>query len=185
VVCGQPAEPPTRQANMLESQGASFQDPCSTAQHTSLKELALLFLKLGTVAFGGPAAHIAMMEDEIVRRRRWLSQEEFLDLLGATNLIPGPTLQRWLSILDIDRPGWRGCLWQKVASFFQPPLLSRFLLALTFDSASYQKPRGFCTASSQSSSEWFCRLFGSSDGQNEVLSPGRRDGHSPWVSQDP
>ena len=52
--------------------------------------MARLFLKLGTVAFGGPAAHIAMMEDEVVRRRGWLSHEEFLDLLGATNLIPGP-----------------------------------------------------------------------------------------------
>lgn len=56
----------------------------------SLKELALLFLKLGTIAFGGPAAHIAMMEDEVVRRKNWLEQERFLDLLGMTNLIPGP-----------------------------------------------------------------------------------------------
>ena len=56
----------------------------------ALKELALLFLRLGTTAFGGPAAHIAMMEDEVVVRRKWLSHEAFLDLLGATNLIPGP-----------------------------------------------------------------------------------------------
>jgi chromate transporter len=55
-----------------------------------LGELSILFLRLGTTAFGGPAAHIAMMEDEVVSRRRWLSREEFLDLLGATNLIPGP-----------------------------------------------------------------------------------------------
>ncbi|AUX26921.1 chromate transporter [Sorangium cellulosum] len=55
-----------------------------------LRELAWLFLRLGVTAFGGPAAHIAMMQDEVVRRRRWLSEERFLDLLGATNLIPGP-----------------------------------------------------------------------------------------------
>jgi chromate transporter len=57
---------------------------------TPLGELALLFLRLGATAFGGPAAHIAMMQDEVVRRRAWLSEERFLDLLGATNLIPGP-----------------------------------------------------------------------------------------------
>jgi chromate transporter len=57
----------------------------------SLAEIALLFLKLGTTAFGGPAAHVAMMEDEFVRRRKWLSHQEFLDRLGAANLIPGPS----------------------------------------------------------------------------------------------
>jgi chromate transporter len=57
---------------------------------TSLRTLALLFMRLGATAFGGPAAHIALMEDEVVRRRGWMSSEEFLDLLGATNLIPGP-----------------------------------------------------------------------------------------------
>jgi chromate transporter len=59
-------------------------------RRNDLLELAGLFLKLGTIGFGGPAAHIAMMEDEVVRRRRWLSRDEFLDLVGATNLIPGP-----------------------------------------------------------------------------------------------
>jgi chromate transporter len=55
-----------------------------------LRELARLFLKLGTIGFGGPAAHVALMEHEVVRRRAWLTREEFLDLVGATNLIPGP-----------------------------------------------------------------------------------------------
>ena len=55
-----------------------------------LREVAWVFLKLGTTAFGGPAAHIAMMEDEVVRRRAWLTREAFLDYVGATNLIPGP-----------------------------------------------------------------------------------------------
>lgn len=57
---------------------------------TPLWEIALLFLRLGVTAFGGPAAHIAMMRVEVVRRRKWLSEQRFLDLLGATNLIPGP-----------------------------------------------------------------------------------------------
>jgi chromate transport protein ChrA len=63
----------------------------STETHgrSTLWELARLFLKLGTVAFGGPAAHIAMMEEEVVRRRAWLTRAEFLDYLGAT-IIPGP-----------------------------------------------------------------------------------------------
>jgi chromate transporter len=60
------------------------------AKRGSLIELARLFLRLGSVAFGGPPAHIAMMEDEVVARRGWLTREEFLDFLGATNLIPGP-----------------------------------------------------------------------------------------------
>ena len=55
-----------------------------------LRELTLVFLKLGTIGFGGPAAHIALMEDEVVRRRQWLCRAAFIDLVGATNLIPGP-----------------------------------------------------------------------------------------------
>jgi len=65
----------------------------STAAHVRgvrLRELAWVFLKLGTIGFGGPAAHIALMEEEVVRRRAWLTREEFLDLLAVTHLIPGP-----------------------------------------------------------------------------------------------
>jgi chromate transporter len=65
--------------------------PDGTAPGPSrLGEVARLFLKLGIIGFGGPAAHIAMMRDEVVRRRRWVSDERFLDLLGMTNLVPGP-----------------------------------------------------------------------------------------------
>jgi chromate transporter len=77
---------------------------------TSLSELALLFLKLGAISFGGPAVHIAMMEDEVVRRRKWLSHEEFLDLLGATNLIPGPNSTEMAIHVGYKRRGWAGLL---------------------------------------------------------------------------
>jgi chromate transporter len=81
-----------------------------SAQRGDLKELAALFLKLGTIAFGGPAAHIAMMEDEVVRRRQWLSREEFLDLLGAANLIPGPNSTEMAIHIGARRAGWPGLL---------------------------------------------------------------------------
>jgi chromate transporter len=76
----------------------------------SLKELAFLFLKLGSTAFGGPAAHIALMEDEVVRRRGWLSHEQFLDLLGATNLIPGPNSTEMAIHIGRLRAGWVGLI---------------------------------------------------------------------------
>jgi len=72
---------------------------------TSLRELALLFGKLGFTAFGGPAAHVAMMEDEVVRRRQWLSREQFLDLVGATNLIPGPNSTELAIHIGRERAG--------------------------------------------------------------------------------
>ena len=81
---------------------------CKTSH--PLLEVAGLFLKLGTIAFGGPAAHIAMMEDEVVRRRQWLSREEFLDLLGATNLIPGPNSTELAIHIGRRRAGWLGLI---------------------------------------------------------------------------
>jgi chromate transporter len=73
-----------------------------------LREIAVSFLRLGTTAFGGPAAHIAMMEEEFVRRRGWLSREEFLDMLGATNLIPGPNSTEMAIHIGHQRAGWKG-----------------------------------------------------------------------------
>jgi chromate transporter len=75
-----------------------------------LKSLAGLFLKLGLTAFGGPAAHIAMMEEEVVRRRRWLDHETFLDLLGTCNLLPGPNSTELAICIGYVRAGWRGLL---------------------------------------------------------------------------
>jgi chromate transporter len=75
-----------------------------------VRELALAFLRLGTTAFGGPAAHIAMMEDEFVRRRAWLTREQFLDLVGAAGLIPGPSSTEVAIYIGYRRAGWRGLL---------------------------------------------------------------------------
>jgi chromate transporter len=75
---------------------------------TSLRELALLFGRLGATAFGGPAAHIAMMRDEVVQRRQWLNEARFLDLLGATNLIPGPNSTELAIHIGWERRRWSG-----------------------------------------------------------------------------
>lgn len=88
----------------------------------ALRELAGLFLKLGTTAFGGPAAHIALMEEEVVRRRKWLTHDEFLDLLGATNLIPGPNSTELAIHIGQRRAGWPG-LMVAGACFILPALL--------------------------------------------------------------
>lgn len=75
-----------------------------------LKELTQVFLKLGFTAFGGPAAHIAMMQQEVVTKRRWMSEQHFLDLIGATNLIPGPNSTEMAIHVGQDRAGWKGLL---------------------------------------------------------------------------
>jgi chromate transporter len=71
-------------------------------------EVAGLFLKLGLTAFGGPAAHIGMMHDEVVKRRKWMSAQEYLDMLGATNLIPGPNSTEMAIHIGLRRGGWLG-----------------------------------------------------------------------------
>lgn len=93
----------------------------ATSSKSELSELAGLFLKLGTIAFGGPAAHVAMMEDEVVRRRAWLSREDFLDLLGATNLIPGPNSTEMAIHIGARRAGFPGLL-VAGASFILPAM---------------------------------------------------------------
>ncbi len=73
-----------------------------------LKEIAKVFSKIGFIGFGGPAAHIAMMRDEVVVKRKWMSEQYFLDLLGATNLIPGPNSTEMAIHIGFDKGGWRG-----------------------------------------------------------------------------
>ena len=89
---------------------------------TTLGDLARLFFKLGTIGFGGPAAHIALMEDEVVRRRQWLTREAFLDYVGATNLIPGPNSTELAIEIGRDRAGWPGLIVAGVA-FIVPAAL--------------------------------------------------------------
>lgn len=77
---------------------------------TPLREIVRLFLKLGFVAFGGPAAHIAMMEDEVVKRRGWMDRQHFLDLVGAPNLIPGPNSTEMTMHVGYERAGFPGLI---------------------------------------------------------------------------
>jgi len=98
---------------------------------SSIDEIAKLFLKLGTVAFGGPAAHIAMMEEEVVRRRQWLDHQRFLDLLGATNLIPGPNSTEMAIHIGLVRAGWKGLI-VAGSCFILPAMLIVWILAALY-----------------------------------------------------
>jgi chromate transporter len=98
---------------------------------TPLSELALLFLRLGATAFGGPAAHIAMMRDEVVRRRSWLTDEHFLDLLGATNIIPGPNSTEMAIHIGWARRRWSGLIVAGL-SFILPAMLLTGLIGWAY-----------------------------------------------------
>jgi chromate transporter len=96
-----------------------------------LAEVAGLFLKLGLTAFGGPAAPIAMMHDEVVKRRKWVDDQQFLDLLGATNLIPGPNSTEMVIHLSFLRAGWPGLVIGGVC-FVLPAMLIVTILAWAY-----------------------------------------------------
>ncbi len=103
----------------------------NSSPHHRLTELTALFLKLGAIAFGGPAAHIAMLHDEVVKRRKWLDDQEFLDLVGATNLIPGPNSTEMAIHIGFLRAGWRGLI-VAGACFILPAMLIVLLLAWVY-----------------------------------------------------
>ncbi|MCU0499878.1 MAG: chromate efflux transporter [Anaerolineae bacterium] len=94
-------------------------------------EVARLFLRLGFTAFGGPAAHIAMFRDEVVTRKGWITDEQFLDLLGATNLIPGPNSTEMAIHIGYVRAGWRGLLAAGIC-FILPAALIVLILAMLY-----------------------------------------------------
>ena len=95
-------------------------------ENRNLKEIAILFFKLGCIAFGGPAAHIAMMEDEVVRKRKWMTQEHFLDLVGATNLIPGPNSTEMTMHCGHERAGWKGLFVAGLCFIFPAVVITGF-----------------------------------------------------------
>jgi chromate transporter len=125
--------------NLDESQASIAQIPYtelnSAQRQQRLKELASVFLKLGTIAFGGPAAHIALMDDEVVQRRRWMSHEKLLDLLGVTNLLPGPNSTELAIHIGYERAGWRG-LFVAGSCFILPAMTIVWILAALY--ARYQ-----------------------------------------------
>jgi len=96
-----------------------------------LLQVAGLFLKLGTISFGGPAAHIALMEQEVVRKRNWLSREHFLDLLAATNLVPGPNATEMAIHIGYIHAGWPGLI-AGGAAFIVPAFLISLALAVVY-----------------------------------------------------
>ena len=95
-----------------------------------LREVAALFLRLGLTTFGGPAAHIAVMEDECVRRRGWITPQQFLDVLGAANLIPGPTSTELAMHVGLRRAGWAGLVVAGVCFIAPAAILVGLLAAL-------------------------------------------------------
>jgi chromate transporter len=104
----------------------------SHSSRSRLTELATVFLKLGTIGFGGPAAHIAMLEAEIVTRRQWLSQAQFLDLIGLTNLIPGPSSTELAIYIGYLRAGWWGLIVAGVC-FILPAMAIVWGIAIGYD----------------------------------------------------
>jgi len=100
-------------------------------QITKLKTLAKLFLKLGFVAFGGPAAHIAMLEDEVVEKKKWMTRDHFLDLVGATNLVPGPNSTEMTMHVGYQYAGVAG-LFTAGICFIGPAVLLTGILAYLY-----------------------------------------------------
>ncbi len=98
----------------------------------NVKEVAKLFFKLGSIAFGGPAAHIAMMEDEVVKKRKWMTHQHFLDLVGATNLIPGPNSTEMTMHCGHERAGWKGLI-VAGACFVFPAVLITMVFAWLYE----------------------------------------------------
>ncbi|SHM68660.1 chromate efflux transporter [Flavobacterium xinjiangense] len=95
-------------------------------EKSNLKEVAKLFLKLGTIGFGGPAVHISMMQEDVVVKKKWLSEQHFLDLIGATNLIPGPNSTEMAIHIGHEKSGWKGLIVAGLCFIFPAVLITGF-----------------------------------------------------------
>ena len=104
--------------------------PPAPTHPTPLADLARLFTRLGLTAFGGPAAHIAMMQQEVVERRGWMDHQHFLDLIGATNLIPGPNSTEMAIHIGQERAGWKGLLVAGICFILPAVLITGIIAAL-------------------------------------------------------
>lgn len=102
------------------------------SKNNNLLEIAKVFLKLGSISFGGPAAHTAMMEEEIVRKRQWITHSHFLDLMGATNIIPGPNSTEMTMHCGYEKGGWKG-LFVAGLSFIIPAVLITLIFAFLYE----------------------------------------------------
>jgi chromate transporter len=119
------------EASRMGSSGTRHEIPSPNSRARRLGELALNFLKIGAVAFGGPPAHIAMMEEEFVRRRGWVDHQRFLDMIGAVNLLPGPNSTELALYIGLMRAGWLGLVVAGV-SFILPSAVLVLALAWAY-----------------------------------------------------
>ena len=113
------------------------------SDNKSLKEIALLFLKLGIIGFGGPAAHIAMMRQEVVVKKKWLTEEYFLDLIGATSLIPGPNSTEMAIHIGRERGGAKGLIIAGLCFIMPAVFITGFLAYLYKDYGQLPKVQAF------------------------------------------
>lgn len=111
--------------------GAEAEEAGTWTRAERLWEVVGVFLRLGFTAFGGPAAHIAMMREEIVQRRKWISDQHFVDLMGEVNLIPGPSSTELAIYLGYVRAGWLGLI-VGGACFIGPAMLIVLALAWAY-----------------------------------------------------
>ncbi|MGB7087512.1 MAG: chromate transporter, partial [Phormidesmis sp.] len=116
---------------MRPTESVDYTTLSTQQQQQRLFELAAVFFRLGTVAFGGPAAHIAMMDDEVVKRRQWMSRETLLDLIGVTNLLPGPNSTELAIHIGYERAKWWG-LFVAGGSFILPAMALVWILAAVY-----------------------------------------------------